>query len=104
LPLPVKWSEFTYEDIDRVDEVYGVYELGDKDGEVIYIGHGILRDRLLAHLRGENPCTHKLAQYYRIEKTGSKTRAEQRERVEMNWYAKKHDGYLPLCNRRTEYP
>lgn len=104
MPLPVKWSKFTEKDMYRVDAVCGVYELGDADGEIIYVGHGVLRDRLLAHLRGENPCTHKLAEHYRIQKTGSKRRAEQRERAEMNWYAKRHDGNLPLCNRRTEYP
>jgi len=102
VPLPVKWSKFTDEDFDRVDEVYGVYELGDKDKNVIYIGQGILRDRMLAHKASNKTCVKK-TQYYRVEKTGGKKRAEQRERAEMNKYERQND-VLPECNKRKEYP
>ena len=103
MPLAIRWSKFTYENLNRVDPVYGVYELGDKDKNIIYIGQGVLRDRLLVHKIGDKPC-FKRARYYRFEKTGGKERAEQRERVEMNAYEKQHDGELPPCNKRKEYP
>ena len=102
MPLAIKWSEFTEENLGRVDPVYGVYELGNKDKDVIYIGQGVLSERLWAHFNSDNPCLQK-AQYYRFEKTGSKLRAEQRERAEMNAYEKRH-GTLPECNTRREYP
>ena len=102
MPLPVKWSKFTAEDLDRVDEVYGVYELGDKNKNVIYIGQGILRDRLFAHKTSDKPCSKK-TQYYRFQKAGSKQRAEQRERAEMNKFERQYD-VLPECNERREYP
>lgn len=102
MPLAIKWSKFTYQNLDRVDWIYGVYELGDRYKEIIYIGQGILRDRLLAHLRSEDPCFKK-ARYFRVEKTGGKFRAKQRERTELNKYADNHDDYLPECNRRMEF-
>lgn len=102
MPLAIKWSKFTIENLGRVDPVYGVYELGDKDKNIIYIGQGFLRDRLLAHKISDEPCFKK-ARYYRFEKTGSKERAEQRERAEMNRYERQY-GELPECNKRREYP
>lgn len=102
MPLPVRWSRFTYDNLDRVDYVYGVYELADRNENIIYIGQGVLRDRLLFHKKGGDPCI-KRARYYRFEKTGSKLRAEQRERAEMNYYKRRH-GELPVCNWRREYP
>ena len=102
MPLAIKWSEFTEENLSRVDPVYGVYELGDKNKNIIYIGQGVLSERLWAHWRSDNPCLQK-TKYYRFEKTGGKLRAEQRERAEMNAYEKRH-GKLPECSKRREYP
>jgi hypothetical protein len=102
MPLAVRWSKFTYENLDRVDAVYGVYELGDKDRNIIYIGHGVLRDRLFAHKISDDPCFKK-ARYYRFEKTGSKESAEQKESAEINAYEQQH-GELPECNKRREHP
>ena len=102
MPLAVKWSKFTDEYLERADPVYGVYELGDKDKNIIYIGQGILTERLWSHKKSHKTCFNK-AQYYRFEKTGGKQRAEQRERAEMNQYERQH-GNLPECNKRKEYP
>lgn len=102
MPLAVKWSKFTFENLKRVDLVHGVYELGDKDKNVIYIGQGILTERLLAHKISRKACFRK-AQYYRFEKTGGKERAEQRERAEMSQYERQY-GNFPECNKRKEYP
>ena len=102
MPLAIRWSKFTKENLDRVDPVYGVYELGDKNKNVIYIGQGILSERLWAHKTSDRPCFKK-ARYYRFQKTGGKERAEQRERAEMNVYEDQY-GVLPECNKRREYP
>jgi len=102
MPLAIRWSKFTKENLDRVDPVYGVYELGDKDKNIIYIGQGVLSERLWAHKTSGKPCFKK-ARYFRFEKTGGKMRTEQRERAEMNSYEDQYDA-LPECNKRREYP
>ena len=102
MPLPVKWSKFTYENLDSVNPVYGIYELGDKNKSIIYIGQGVLSERLWAHKTSNKPCLKK-TRYYRFEKTGGKERAEQRERAEMNKCERQY-GVLPECNKRREHP
>lgn len=97
MPLPTKWSKYSPESLDRVDPVYGVYELGDENKNIIYIGQGILSERLSAHMK-----TKGHARYFRFQKTGGKLRAEQRERAEMNAYLRRHDT-LPRSNKRREY-
>lgn len=101
MPLAIRWSKFTEENLDRADPVYGVYELGDNDKNVIYIGQGVLSERLWAHKNSDKPCFQK-ARYFRFQKTGGKQRAEQRERAEMNAYLRRHDT-LPRSNKRREY-
>ena len=98
MSLPIKWSKFTRENLDKFDPVYGVYELGDESGDVIYIGQGVLSERLWSHVKNK-----KKAHYFRCQKTGSKLRAEQRERAEINAYERKYSS-LPVCNKRREYP
>lgn len=34
---------------NEVKYVYGVYELGDRNKSIVYIGEGKIRERLLAH-------------------------------------------------------
>ena len=101
LPLPRKWSKFSSDDLVRVDNVYGIYELGNRSKRIIYIGRGLLLDSLLSHLREHYPCTVN-ASFFRIQKTGGSLRAEQRERSQLNAYRRKH-GRLPKCNRRIEH-
>ncbi len=80
-------------------DAYGVYELGDSDGEIVYIGHGRIGNRLNDHfLRGRDPIPR--VSLYRFEITGSKERAEQRERAEIRAYMRNHDGECPMYNER----
>ena len=95
LPLAKRWSIFDYEHIDREYDTYGVYELGDADGEIVYIGQGRVRQRLIAHLRDVEGKPD--ISYYRCTYCGSKYRSEQMERVEMITYEDQH-GELPCCN------
>jgi len=72
---------------------YGVYGLF-KQGAWVYIGRGDIRQRLLSHLNGDNPCilqykpTHWVDEVYNDELS-----AERREKqliVELN----------PICNEK----
>jgi DNA-binding transcriptional regulator YiaG len=78
MPIRAQWWSFVESliEVDRDDP--GVYELGDKDGAVIYIGSSNeLRQRLKEHLN-EAPytCIRQKATHYRIEYTTNYTNRE----------------------------
>lgn len=81
-----------------VPPYHGVYELRDRLRNVIYIGHGVLSERLSAYLYSDDPCIRS-AYYFRYEKTGSKLGSEQRERALLRVHERKY-GELPRCNQR----
>lgn len=98
MPLFKKWSDFKKDNVLRESDAFGVYELGDNEGNVLYIGEGRLRSRLNAHfLIGKLPISR--AAKYRYEITGVKERAEQRERSEIRAFHRIHES-CPSYNRR----
>lgn len=97
MPLAIKWSNFTKDNVSREEDNYGIYELGNSD-DTLYIGEGRIRSRLLSHFPdGQDPMVG--VSLYRFEYTGSKERAEQRERAEQGAYLKKY-GRLPKFNKQ----
>lgn len=71
MSLPKQWRPLARETVARAPERYGVYEVGDADGEVLSVGWGVLRSELksaLAYADGEQ---------VRWEETGSAERAEE---------------------------
>ncbi|WP_435174602.1 DUF7508 domain-containing protein [Halorussus sp. AFM4] len=46
MPLPKQWQGLNRSTVGSAPERYGVYELGDADGEVLEVGWGVLRDEL----------------------------------------------------------
>ena len=92
MPLTIKWSHFTKENVDREADNYGVYELGNDDG-ILYIGEGYIYTQLMSHFpQGSTPVVG--ASYYRVEYTQGKTKAVQRQNAELGAYSRKH-GVLP---------
>ena len=89
-----KWSVLNQENMQKVPNVYGVYELADSKKNIICIGQGKLHERLAIHLSNFED-----AKYFRLDRTGSKERAEQRERALLNEYERKH-GCLPKYNKK----
>ena len=93
-----RWSNFGKENVRKVPNVYGVYELANGAKDVIYIGEGKLRDRLLAHFAGgSDPIPG--ASYFRYETTGSKNRCVQRQNALLAEYERKY-GRLPRFNQK----
>ncbi|WP_121821448.1 DUF7508 domain-containing protein [Halostella salina] len=45
MPLGKQWRPLSRETVGRAPERYGMYELGE-DGDVVEVGHGVLRDEL----------------------------------------------------------
>jgi GIY-YIG catalytic domain len=71
MPIQAQWWSFVESviEVDRDDP--GVYELGDKDGNVVYIGSSNeLRRRLKEHLNEASyTCIRQNTTHYRIEYT-----------------------------------
>lgn len=64
----------------------------DSNGDILYIGQGSVRDRLISHfLNGQDPIPG--TSKYRVEYTNSQRIAEQRERAELDGYYKKYGKY-----------
>lgn len=99
MPLSIKWSDFTKENVSKEKDNYGIYELGDSVGDILYIGQGIIRNRLMSHFlnNGQDPIPG--SSKYRVEYTGGQRIAEQRERSELDTYYKKYGKY-PKYNQR----
>lgn len=71
MSLPKQWRSLDRETVARAPERYGVYEVGDADGEVLDVGWGVLRAELksaLAYAEGDQ---------VRWEEAGSADRAEE---------------------------
>jgi len=77
---------------------YGVYELADASGNILYIGEGHVQSRLYSHFISASDPTPGVG-LYRVEYTGSKERAEQRERAELRDFTRSH-GDCPKFNDR----
>ncbi|MCK4444076.1 MAG: excinuclease ABC subunit C [Thermoplasmata archaeon] len=98
MAIPKKWTSFNKKNVSGVVNVYGAYELGDRSGEVIYIGEGRLRDRLMSHFsNGSDPIPGTAR--YRYEQTSSKERAVSRQNALLREFKRKY-GRLPFFNQR----
>ena len=102
MSISKKWSHYTKENLQMEPDNFGVYEIGHiATGEVLYIGEGHIRSRLLAHLPDGTRAHENVvgADGYRYELTGRKETAIQRERALLNEFRKKY-GRLPKYNQR----
>ncbi|WP_248515618.1 DUF7508 domain-containing protein [Salinarchaeum laminariae] len=71
MPLRKAWEDLSRTTVGKAPERYGVYEIGDADGDVVEVGAGVLTDELkeaLAYGAGEQ---------VRWEATPSLDRAEE---------------------------
>ncbi|WP_132058542.1 DUF7508 domain-containing protein [Halorussus amylolyticus] len=56
MSLPKRWRSLDRKTVAGAPERYGVYELGDSEGEILEVGWGVVRDELkdaLAYASGE---------------------------------------------------
>jgi len=99
MPIRKKWTPLNKDNLSKIPNVKGVYEIADCDGNTQYIGEGQLPNLLNSHFLGSSDPIPKACKF-RFEKMGSKKRAEQRERVLLGSFAKKNKGKLPPHNKR----
>lgn len=78
--LPREYSKATVEAMDkRQIGVYGLF----KQGVWVYVGKGDIRQRLLDHLNGDNPCITKFSPTsFMAEITGGDPSERQRQLIE----------------------
>jgi hypothetical protein len=98
MPLNARWR-FTHAALQYAPEEPGVFTLWDR-GELIYIGSArrpaTLREALLGHLAGANPCTRTATHY------GWQIDCLDPEAAERRFVSSLCDDgrALPRCNRR----
>lgn len=92
--MPLQTRFYAYEP-SRPPDVVGVYELGWRDGSVVYIGSGVIQTRLAVHERDPD----KRFSLYRCQITNDRRRARQIERREQRKFQHRH-GRLPRFNHR----
>lgn len=98
MPVRNPWHQlYNPKAIWRIPRKAGVYELGNKYGTVVYIGHtSDLQDRIDDHVDNpQNDCIRKNAQFFRYEITRAHIT---RERTLFRQYKAKHGGKIPRCN------
>lgn len=82
----------------RVLNVYGMYELADSRGNIIYIGEGKLQDRLMSHFaNGSDPVPG--ASLFRYVSTGGKKKAVQKQNSSLSKIYRSN-GNLPRFNQK----
>ncbi len=98
MPLAKRWSTYNKETVREETDNYGVYEIGHKaSGQVLYIGEGHVRARLMAHFPdGSHPFVG--GDVYRVEYTGGKDRAVQRQNAELAIFMNQNEKKLPKFN------
>ncbi len=98
MPLGAKTWLYTKGVVGLERDEYGVYELLDSAYKVIYIGHGLIRVRLLTHFAdGIDPIAG--ARFYSVEYTWSEEKAKQRELVELDGHYEQYGKY-PRFNQQ----
>lgn len=108
MSIAKKWSHYTRENINRVPNVIGYYEIAHVNKEkrvqkILYQGEGILKNRLLAHLSdGKRPEEIVVAaNAFRFEITNSKEISVRKQNILLKDHHKKH-GKLPKFNKRSK--
>ncbi len=92
-----RWSRWTKERVGQTDDKYGAYELGSSDnGEILYIGSGKVRTRLMVHLP-PGKSTLPGVSGFRVEYLGSERAARGRERTLLFEFRRRH-ARLPKFN------
>ena len=98
IPIQKKWSTFNKSRAYGESNNLGVYELGGRFNQVLYIGEGRIREQLLSHFsNGSAPCPGTAG--YRVEYTKSKARAVQKQNALLAEYEARY-GRLPKYNQK----
>ncbi|MFT4733850.1 MAG: hypothetical protein ACI9QN_001987 [Arcticibacterium sp.] len=92
MPIYKPWIAFSIDNVALEKNALGVYEIADQNKFVIYIGEGVMKNRLSIHLRRMAD-----GKFYRTLQMPSKLRCQQKERALQRAFRKVHKD-LPFHN------
>ena len=94
--MPITNSWHTLSGTEYMPAALGVYELGNKNNEVVFIGRGSLSHRIGAHASASaSTCIGRNATKFRYEQTASHASRELELFAE---FKETHRGKRPACN------
>jgi hypothetical protein len=102
MPIQKKWSKFTPDNVKRLRNGHGAYELSNRDKRIIDTGgsnsvNNGVRSRLQSHLRDNRYPT---AKYFRCEFAGLFTNGTDLEAAHSQKYQERH-GRKPRYTKRS---
>ena len=102
MPIRNKWRDFNEQEINRVPEVAGVYELGDANERIVYIGSSksSIRARLLTHIKARKTLRVKYFRFKKLDSWDSNDPEEEEARLVMQ-HRKQNRGKLPRVQKRA---
>lgn len=100
MPINKKWSTYSKDNVKaNATDNLGAYEIGNSL-EVLYIGEGQVKTRLLHHFpNAREPVVG--GSGYRVQYTGTKAKAVKLQNELLAEFKKKH-GRLPRFNERSK--
>jgi len=102
MPIRNKWRDFNEQEINRVPEVAGVYELGDANEHVVYIGssESSIRARLLTHIKARKTVRVEYFRFKKLDSWDSSDPKEEEGRL-VRQYRKQNRGKNPRLQERA---
>ena len=93
------WKVYIKEEVNAHPESIGAYQIADSNKNIIYIGEGNIRARLLAHFPdGDDPVVG--GSYFDYVVTNDKSKALMLQNKYLGDFKAEH-GQLPLFNQKS---
>ena len=96
MPLSAEWSPLIREWVEKENDCYGVYYLGNDSGDVLFIGVGHILTNLKSHILGSESFEN--ATRYCVEYAGNQVQARRLHESAIKEYVSLN-GSVPIYNR-----
>lgn len=98
MPIQSIWRAFRKQSLRGLPDKAGVYELGDAEKQIVYIGssRSSIRDRLLSHKEMKRFIP---ARYFRFKLASAFEDAREMEQKHCELFKKQHNGLLPRLQK-----
>ncbi len=94
MPFPAQQArEFALAAVQAIEPgQMGCYGIYNRRGEWVYVGHGDIRQCMLAHVNGDNPCISRNDPAYWVSLLTSDHASQEKRLIEE---------LMPICNLRS---
>ena len=99
MPIPKRWSKFTHAIVDSAPAKAGIYELGNSNGEVVYIGSSEEGEDIRGRLRFHKKKNSRSVRYFRFLLAGLFQNAKAMEQHHCELFKARY-GRLPRLQKR----